>query len=158
MNGGCDPGSRPTATASVVVVTKDRPRELARLLGSLARQTARPHEVIVVDNGSGPAAASAAAPFRDSLPLRLVTETAPGIPAARNRGIHEARGDLVLFIDDDCEADPRWVERLVRPFARDPHIGAVGGEILSGDPGRGLVEAFCADETLLRMGRDGDAP
>jgi glycosyltransferase involved in cell wall biosynthesis len=150
-----DAASRLAAAASVVGVTKDRPRELARLLASLARQTVRAGEVIVVDNGSGPEVAAAAAAFRDALPLRMVAEPARGIPAARNRGIREARGDLVLFIDDDCEADPDWVERLVRPFARDPHIGAVGGEILSGDPGRGLVEAFCADETLLRMGRDG---
>lgn len=150
--------SPPAPTTSVVVVTKDRPRELARLLASLVAQTVRPDEVLVVDNGSGPEVAAAAAAFEASLPLRLVVEPEPGIPAARNRGIHEARGDLVLFTDDDCEADPRWVERLVRPFARDPHIGAVGGEILSGEQAAGLVEAFCAEETLLRMGREEDAP
>jgi glycosyltransferase involved in cell wall biosynthesis len=141
-----------------VVVTKDRPRELARLLASLVSQTVRPDEVLVVDNGSGPDVAAAAVAFEASLPLRLVVEPEPGIPAARNRGIREARGDLVLFTDDDCEADPRWVERLVRPFARDPHIGAVGGEILSGEQAGGLVEDFCAEETLLRMGREEDAP
>lgn len=141
-------------TASVVVVTKDRPEMLANLLRSLCEQTLMPHEVIVVDNNSSKSYAAVFADFAGKLPLRTVVEKTPGIPAARNRGIHEARGDVVLFTDDDCEADPDWIRRMVEPFYQNPYIGVVGGEILSVKNHGTLVEEFCVEETLMRVGRD----
>jgi glycosyltransferase involved in cell wall biosynthesis len=116
-------------TASVVVVTKDRPELLSGLLESLTRQTLPPDEVLVVDNNSTASYAEVFEKYRDRLPLRTVVETTPGIPAARNRGVRESKGEIIVFTDDDCVADPRWVENMVEPFYRDPHIGAVGGEM-----------------------------
>ena len=148
----------PRLRVSVVVVTKDRPEMLAGLLASLLGQSLEPDEVLVVDNNSTRSYLPVFEEYRGRLPLRTVVERVPGIPAARNRGIAEATGDLVLFIDDDCRAEPGWVERMVRPFYLNPHIGAVGGEILSETRAGGLVEQFCVEETLMRMGRsDGGA-
>ncbi len=115
-------------TTSVVVVTKDRPELIDRLLESLARQSLAPDEVLVVDNNSTASYAEVLHKYRDRLPLRSVVETTPGIAAARNRGIRESAGEIILFTDDDCVADPLWVESLVKPFYRDPNIGVVGGE------------------------------
>src|SRR5581483_12009210 len=118
--------SAATETISVVVVTKDRPAFLATLLESLVHQTMAPLEVlVVVDTGSAPSYRPVFAQFRERLPLRVVEESEPGIPAARNRGVAESVGDLILFTDDDCIADPGWVEAMVRPFRLDPFIGAV---------------------------------
>jgi glycosyltransferase involved in cell wall biosynthesis len=142
---------------SVVVVTKDRPTMLANLLRSLTKQTVMPDEVLVVDNNSTQSYALVFADFKDKLPLRTVVEMKPGIPAARNRGIHEATGDIILFTDDDCEADREWVQRMSLPFYRNPYIGAVGGEILSETKAGTLVEEFCVAETLMRMGREDGA-
>jgi len=116
-------------TASVVVVTKDRPELIGELLESLTRQTLRPDEVLVIDNNSSASYDEALAPYRDRLPLRVVVEATPGIAAARNRGIREATGEIVAFTDDDCRTAPEWLEHLVKPFYRDPHIGAVGGHV-----------------------------
>lgn len=138
---------------SVVIVTKDRPENLRTMLRSLIVQSLMPDEVIVVNNNSTKSYESVFDEFRKLLPIRTVVETTPGIPAARNRGIQEASGDIILFTDDDCEADPRWVENMVNPFYYNPHIGAVGGEILSSERTRSLVEEFCVSETLMRMGR-----
>jgi glycosyltransferase involved in cell wall biosynthesis len=140
-------------STSVVVVTKDRPELIANLLGSLVGQTLPADEVLIVDNGSTRSYEAVVAEFRDRLPLRAVIEKTPGIPAARNRGIKEAIGDIILFTDDDCEADPQWVENMVKPFYQNPHIGAVGGEIDSVRRSGSLVEEFCVSETLMRMGR-----
>jgi glycosyltransferase involved in cell wall biosynthesis len=115
-------------TTSVVVVTKDRPELLDRLLESLTRQSLTPDEVLVVDNNSTASYAEVLQKHQHRLPLRCVVETTPGIAAARNRGIRESTGEIILFTDDDCVADPSWVENIVKPFYRDPHIGAVGGE------------------------------
>ena len=140
-------------TASVVVVTKDRPELLATLLRSLAGQSLMPDEVLVVDNNSTKSYDAVFREFEKTLPLRMVVEAAPGIPNARNRGIRETTGDIILFTDDDCAADPRWVEEMVKPFYRNPHIGVVGGEIDSVQKAGGLVEEFCVSETLMHMGR-----
>jgi len=138
---------------SVVVVTKDRPDALCGLLQSLTTQTQRPDEVVIIDNGSTRSNEAVLERYRQMLPLRCYKEPVPGIPAARNRGIKEARGDLVIFIDDDCEALPDWLENIVRPFATNPHIGAVGGEILSEVRHNSLIEEFCASEGLMAVGR-----
>jgi len=114
-------------TTSVVVVTKDRPESIIHLFEALALQSLPPDEVVVVDNNSHVSYQPVFEAYRDRLPLRIFVEKTPGIPSARNRAIREARYDIVLFTDDDCVPDPGWIENLVEPFYRDPHIGAVGG-------------------------------
>ncbi|MGH7900764.1 MAG: glycosyltransferase family 2 protein, partial [Thermodesulfobacteriota bacterium] len=96
----------PRLTTSVVIITKDRPENIRNLLQSLVRQSLKPDEVLVIDNNSIENYGSVFYEFRDLLPLQTVVETTPGIPFARNRGIREARGEIILFTDDDCEADP----------------------------------------------------
>ena len=49
-----------------------------------------------------------------------------GLSGARNTGIAQTTGDLVLFLDDDAEAEPTWSARLTAPFA-DPAVLGVGG-------------------------------
>lgn len=141
---------------SVVIVTKDRPENLRNLLKSLIKQSLRPDEVIVVDNNSSKSYESVFNEFKNGLPFRTFIETKPGIPTARNRGVQEAVGDIILFTDDDCEADSFWVENLVKPFYQNPYIGVVGGEILSFKKTGSLVEEFCISETLMQMGRNND--
>ncbi len=136
----------PRLTASVVIVTRNRPGPLARALDALTRQTLAPDEVVVVDNNSTVSYANVIDRFAGQLPLKVASEAEVGIPFARNRGIRESSGDIVLFTDDDCVPEPQWVEEMVRPFYRDPHIGAVGGPLISvGDPDS-LVERFYAAE------------
>ncbi len=145
--------SNQALTTSVVIVTKDRPELLAKVLESLVPQTLMPDEVLVVDNNSSLSYGDVIERFAPKLPLRIVVEMKPGIPHARNRGIREASGEIILFTDDDCVAEREWVENMVAPFLMNPHIGAVGGEILSTERTGSLVEEFCAAETLMRMGR-----
>jgi cellulose synthase/poly-beta-1,6-N-acetylglucosamine synthase-like glycosyltransferase len=112
-----------------------------------------PDEVLVVDNNSSKNYEPVFREFRDRLPLKTVVETTQGIPEARNRGIYESCGDIILFTDDDCVADKHWVKEIAKPFYRNPYIGIVGGEILSEEKAGSLVEEFCISETLMRMGR-----
>jgi GT2 family glycosyltransferase len=114
---------------SVVIGTRDRPGPLARCLASLAGLHDAPHEVIVVDN------APATSATRDLVArahpeIRYLREDRPGLAAAHNRGLDEARGALVAFTDDDVTVDPRWLGEMAAGFARDGSIGCVTGLIL----------------------------
>jgi GT2 family glycosyltransferase len=116
-------------TTSVVIVTKDRPHLIGDLFEALTAQTLAPDEVVVVDNNSRLSYADVFDAYRTRLPLRTFVEMTPGIPTARNRGIQESRHEIILFTDDDCVPQPRWLENMVEPFYRDPHIGEVGGRM-----------------------------
>ncbi|MBL8664542.1 MAG: glycosyltransferase family 2 protein [Candidatus Odyssella sp.] len=118
---------------SVVVCTHNRARLLALCLDRLAAQRVEAGtawEAIVVDNNSadGTAETVERERVRGRIPgLRLVGEARQGVAFARRRGIAEARGRLVAFVDDDCLLEPGWIAAAL-DFARaHPAAGAFGG-------------------------------
>lgn len=121
---------------SVVIPTRDRPESVARTVAGIAAggYPRDGYEVVVVDNASGsdtrvdPGALAGAGKGGS---LRVVREPVPGGSSARNRGLREARGRLVVFADDDVDADPGWLTAIVRPFS-DERVGGVAGLTMPG--------------------------
>lgn len=109
----------------MVIATKDRERRLEAALASLRAQTIGTgrFEVLVVDDGSSdgtPQMLEREAAAGD-LALRIIRRPASGGPgAARNEGWRAAVAPLVAFIDDDCVADPRWLEAGLEAWGGDP--------------------------------------
>ena len=60
--------------------------------------------------------------------MRYVRETRVGLSFARNRGIQEARGDIIAFVDDDICFDRGWLAAITQAFDDNPQINAVGGK------------------------------
>jgi GT2 family glycosyltransferase len=117
-------------TASVVIPSRDRPESLARTLAALRRQrTARPWELIVVDDGSRPALGAEL--LRELPEARLVRREGVGPARARNAGVAEARGRYVLFTDDDTEPAPGWLDAAVDYLERHPGHAGVEGRVES---------------------------
>jgi GT2 family glycosyltransferase len=118
--------------ASVIVPSYNRPDTLARCLESLARQSFPPDqlEVIVIDDGSPQPLSAPATLVPGGTPVVFVRQANAGPAGARNRGLAEARGEFVVFIDDDCEADPRWLETMIRALRSHPGA-AVGGTVVN---------------------------
>jgi glycosyltransferase involved in cell wall biosynthesis len=98
-------------------------------LGLQALHTQRPItskiEIIVVDNGSARLPSAVCSAWPD---VRLVSESIPGPGPARNRGIREARGDILAFIDADCRAHPGWLAAIEAAFA-DQGTRIIGGDV-----------------------------
>ncbi|MDP5366995.1 MAG: glycosyltransferase [Paracoccaceae bacterium] len=111
---------------SVVIVSRQRPADLSLCLAAVARLTYPAYEVIVVADQSGLEAISRL-PFSGS--IKSVAFDEPNIAAARNRGIAQAAGQIVAFLDDDAVPEPRWLDHLVLPFL-DPGVAAAGGYVL----------------------------
>ena len=114
---------------SVIIPTRNRAELLKSALGSLDSQTLSKDEfeVIVVDNGSTDHTAELVSGLTNEWKnLRCVHEAIPGLHAGRHRGLKEANGDVLVFIDDDIRASPSWLEGIAENFA-DPNVAMVGG-------------------------------
>ncbi|MFT7670237.1 MAG: GT2 family glycosyltransferase [Planctomycetota bacterium] len=89
---------------SVIVATHDRPRELVQLVERLKEQDLAPElfEVIIVDDASAQPARDVLANVASPFYRKVITQRAAGPGAARNRGIEHARGEIVVFLNDDA--------------------------------------------------------
>jgi GT2 family glycosyltransferase len=114
---------------SVVVVNWDRKDLLRACLESLSRQSFVNFETIVVDNGSRDgSAAMVAAEFPG---VRLIENSENrGFCAANNQGIAAAAGRYIALLNNDAEADPRWLEELLQVFELGADIGMAASKIL----------------------------
>jgi GT2 family glycosyltransferase len=116
---------------SVVVATRNRPRELAGCLESLLAQTHPAALLVVVDDApAGDLTPAVVARFARRAPVRYVEGARRGLAAAHNRGVQEVGTSLVAFTDDDVVAHEEWLERLVGAFASTPDVGCVTGMIV----------------------------
>lgn len=119
--------------ATVAIPTYNRADRLRETLAGVTRQEFPPgeYEILVIDNNSPDATAAAVEAFAAAAPApRRIVETRQGLDFARNRAIAEARGDIIVFADDDILVRPDWLAELILPFDRSTDIGAVGGEVI----------------------------
>lgn len=96
--------SAPPPTLSIIVPAYNAATFIEAALGSILAQMASHHELIVVDDGSTDDTAAHAEALGGAHPhctLRLLRQPNGGVSAARNRGLGEARGDYIVFIDAD---------------------------------------------------------
>jgi len=120
---------------TVAIPTYNRAELLRQTLAGIARQDfpREDFEVLVIDNNSRDGTAAVVAAFADARPApRHVVEGRQGLDHARNRALAEARGEIILFGDDDILVEPDWIAGMIAPFggADGGRIGAVGGEVI----------------------------
>jgi glycosyltransferase involved in cell wall biosynthesis len=121
---------------SIIVITRDRPARLDAALALLGQQGA--DELVVVDDGSADAAAVAAAARRNG--ARLVRQSPAGMATARNTAALHARGEYLLFTDDDCVPSANWAAALAARLEAGADV--VAGPTHAGRPERALDRAW----------------
>ena len=103
---------------SVVIPTHRRPETLFRVLDALGRQEAPPaFEVVVVDDGSRDSTPGRLRAYRSPYPLRCFFQENSGPARARNRGVAESRGEVVVFLGDDTVPEPAFLAVHARAHA-----------------------------------------
>ncbi len=131
-------------SVTVVLPTHRRPDGLARVLRSLAAQEdpGVPWNVVVVDNDAVPSSPKAVDDIVLPVEARMVHEPRLGSAHARNRGLAEATGSIVAFIDDDVSAEPAWLRALIAPIPAGRCTGSGGRVVL--DPSVPLPRWFAS--------------
>lgn len=114
---------------SVIIPTRNRANLLNDTLKSILNQSISlsEFEIIVVDNGSNDNTAEIINKYKDQLTnLRKIFAPEPGLHIGRHAGMKAAKGDILVFADDDIEALPTWLISIREAF-KDPEVAMVGG-------------------------------
>jgi GT2 family glycosyltransferase len=119
------PPTFPAGEVSVVVATRDRPRELAACLEALKENAPDVREVVVCDSASSDA--WAVAEVAETAGSVLVRADRPGLSLARNTGAARASGSVIAFLDDDCRVEASWLDGIRSGFTDDRVAAVTGG-------------------------------
>lgn len=128
---------------SLIATVLNEAESVDALLASVAAQTQRPDEIVVVDGGSADGTPRRLAAWQARLPLRLLSRPGTSISAGRNAAIQAAQGEWIAATDAGVWLEPTWLERLCQAA---PGADVVGGFFLA-DP-RSTFERALGATTL----------
>lgn len=109
---------------SFIIPAYNEEKYIGECLKSIIKYAPADAEIIVVNNNSSDRTAEIVKQFPSVI---LLKEEKPGTNNARQRGLKEARGELVAFIDADCSLSPLWMEKAQSEFNSNPQIIALSG-------------------------------
>jgi glycosyltransferase involved in cell wall biosynthesis len=140
---------------SVIICSYNRCERIKDTLDSLLLQEfdkSFEHEIIVVDNNSKDRTKEI---VKDYIPkfhgiLRYVFESKQGLSFARNRGIKEAKGQIIAFTDDDCLIDKLWLRNIVNTFL-EYNADCVFGKIIPKWEGANLPKWLERNKKMWRI-------
>ena len=117
---------------SVIIPTRNRAERLELALRSLAQQALlrSSFEIIVVDNGSRDRTLAVVTDFKKTFDrIYYIYDALPGLHIGRHHGFRAAKGDILVFLDDDVEAFPSLLASIEEAFGH-PKVALVGGKCL----------------------------
>ena len=120
---------------TAIICTYNRAKYIGPLLKSIAANdlAKEEYEILLVDNNCTDNTREICEVFAEAhkdVNFRYVVETEQGLSAARNKGIKEAKGDIIVYIDDDALVDTWYLRTIVEYMSDHPEISAVGGPII----------------------------
>jgi len=116
-------------TISLVICTRNRPKDMESLLKSVQTQTWPLFSLVVVDSSDDNKTEIQLKAFQSVVPYPvLYIKSKPGLTYQRNQGIQTAEADILVFTDDDTVLESDFIEKLREPYLN-PEVMGVGGNI-----------------------------
>jgi glycosyltransferase involved in cell wall biosynthesis len=136
---------------TIIIPTRNNGDRVCATLRHLFHQTicTDHYEIVVVNNGSTDNTGEVLSGLQEHfVNLRCVTEHKLGRSHARNRGISESRGEVVLFLDDDIEVEANHLENHLAYHAQSVHPAAIIGQVVDFSP---ITPAWAEDYYIERQ-------
>ena len=120
---------------TAIICTYNRAKYIGPLLESIAANdlAKEEYEILLVDNNCTDNTREVCETFAEThkdVTFRYVVESEQGLSAARNKGIHEAKGDVIVYIDDDALVDSWYLRTVAEYMSAHKEIDAIGGPII----------------------------
>ncbi|HIW56576.1 MAG TPA: glycosyltransferase [Firmicutes bacterium] len=134
---GASEQSREALPLSVVICTYDRKEQALEAIGSAANQSlnSSEYEIVVVNNGKAdPDFEEELLGAYSGVDIRVIREPEIGLSRARNTGAENARGEYLLYIDDDAVCDFNCLAYMLEAFRKHPDAAIIGGVIELNSP------------------------
>lgn len=118
---------------SIIIPTFNRSEDLRKALESVLDQTLLPAEIVMVDDSTNDDTIKMINSLRSSFERREIGLNyirkikREGLPKARNIGINNSKGDIILFLDDDVILDKHYIEEIIKVYANSPNVKGVQG-------------------------------
>jgi GT2 family glycosyltransferase/MoaA/NifB/PqqE/SkfB family radical SAM enzyme len=137
-------------SVSVILLSLLRWEQTESCIRSIVAHTEGPYEIVVVDMGSGPEIVQSLQQLQLTLPqLRLIQNTDnPGVSVGRNLAVKAAKGQYVVFLDNDTEVTAGWLPPLLQAIGSSGDVAAVGCKIVSPKGAVICAPAFVKTEFL----------
>lgn len=118
-----------SASIAAIICTHNREKYIIDAIDSLLAQDLEDYEVLVVDNGSTDGTRKRVEQRLSHPKLRYVYEPILGLSVARNRGAQESDADILAYLDDDAEASPQWLRKLLQAYQDNQNLMIAGGKV-----------------------------
>ena len=119
---------------SVVLLNWNRKEEIIKTLFDLSLQTYKDFEIVLIDQGSQDGSIEV---IQEQFPwirqIKLFKNL--GVPGGRNMGALNARGDILVFLDNDASLECNALERIAQRFSKESNLGIIGFKILNANTG-----------------------
>ena len=143
---------------SIIICTHNGEKTLVSCLESLNKliYPSDKLEILIVNNASTDKTKKISQDFikKSKFKSRYILESELGLSTARNRGVKEAKNEIIAFIDDDAEADRNWIKNINICF-QDKNVRAVGGRVkpkFEIKPPKWLPSKYLFALTILDLG------
>ncbi|MFH0991245.1 MAG: glycosyltransferase family 2 protein [bacterium] len=120
-----------TKLVSIILPTHNRLSLLRITVESILHQNDKHFELIIVNDGSTDGTGDYLDSLQTDPQIRIIHQSNSGPALARNAGITAAKGDIIVFTDDDCTVPPDWTEKIISGM-KDGSINIIGGHVENG--------------------------
>lgn len=141
---------------SVVIPLYNKAHTIVNTLRSVVNQTYRDFEIVIIDDGSTDNSVEIIQKNFHDPRFRIISQTNAGVSSARNRGVSEATGEYIAFLDGDDEWHPEYLEYICKGIARYPGAGmlctgGLGTSILSSRISYSVAKKYIGKITKLNF-------
>jgi len=116
-------------TVSIIIPTYKRGHLLTYVLDALTSQTIGDFEVLIIVKPSGDATEQVITTFSERLNIKVITQNQGYVTDALNLGLKNAKGDILIFLDDDAIPFPNLIQSYILSYST-PDIGGVAGDVI----------------------------